>query len=60
MLAKKTSYFRGGQLVSEEVTYRITLIRCSQGGLRRRGEEVIWKMFTENDCNTFKDLKSKS
>jgi|TARA_B100000524_G_scaffold337851_2_gene228821 hypothetical protein len=26
----------------------------------RRREEVIWKMFTENDCNMFTDLESKS
>jgi len=41
--------------------YQITLIRLSQGGLDRRGEKVIcWEMFTENDCNTFADLKGKS
>ena len=40
--------------------YQITLIRLSQGGLDRRGEKVIWEMFTENDCNTFADLIGKS
>ena len=47
-------------LISEEVSYQITLIRCSRGGLDRRGEKVIWEMFTENDCNTFTDLKGES
>ena len=47
-------------LLSEEVPYQITLIRLSQGSLDRRREKVIWEMFTENDCNTFADLKGKS
>ena len=51
---------KGSPLLSEEVPYQITLIRCSRGGLDRRGEKVIWEMFTENDCNTFADLKGKS
>ena len=29
------------------------------GTLDRRGEQVIWEMFKENDCNTFTDLKGK-
>ena len=43
---------KGSPFLSKEVTYWIALIGCSQGGLSRRGEEVIWKVFTENDCNT--------
>ena len=42
---------KGSPLLSEEVPYQITLIRCSRGGLDRRGEKVVWEMFTENDCN---------
>tara|TARA_B100000513_G_scaffold17715_1_gene6989 strand:+ start:278 stop:640 length:363 start_codon:yes stop_codon:yes gene_type:complete len=42
------------------LTYSITLIGCSQGSLSRRGEEVIRKVFTENDCSTLTDLESKS
>ena len=31
----------------------ITLVRCSEGGSRRRGEElVIWEAFTEDDSYT--------
>jgi len=48
---------QGSPHLSEEVPYQITLFRLSQGGLDRRGEKVIWEMFTENDCNTFADLK---
>ena len=51
---------KGSPLLSEEVPYQITLIRCSRGGLDRRGEKVIWEMLTENDCNTSTDLKGKS
>ena len=53
---------KGSPLLSEEVqvAYQIALIRCSQGGLDTWGEKVIWKLFTENDCNAFTDLKSKS
>ena len=42
--------------------YQITLIRITNQsrGLDRRGEKVIWEMFTENDCNTFADLEGKS
>jgi len=25
----------------------------------RRREKVIWEVFSENDCNTFADLKGK-
>ena len=51
---------QGSPRLSEEVPYQITLIRLSQGSLDRRREKVIWEMFTENDCNTFADLKGKS
>ena len=55
---------KGSPLLSKEVTYWIALIGCSQGGLSRSGEEVIWKVLTENDCNTLyvrcTDLESKS
>ena len=51
---------KGSPLVSEEVPYQITLIGLSQGSLDRRREKVIWEMFSENDCNTFADLKGKS
>ena len=53
---------KGSPLLSVEVSYQITLnwIRCSRGCLDRRGEKVIWEMFTENECNTFMDLKGKS
>ena len=62
METNNTQANKGSPLLSEseEVSYQITLIICSQGALDRRGEKVIWKMFTENDCNTFTDLKSKS
>ena len=50
----------GSPLLSEEVPYQITLIGLSQGSLDRRREKVIWEMFSENDCNTFADLKGKS
>ena len=53
---------KGSPLLSEEVSYPITLIRCSRGGLENwigggRNEKVIWEMFTENDSNTFTGLK---
>ena len=52
---------KGTPPLSEGVPYEITLIRLSQVSLdRRRREKVIWEMFTENDCNTFADLKGKS
>ena len=35
----------------------LTLIRCSQGGLSRRGEEVTYEVFTEDECNTLTNLK---
>ena len=50
---------KGSPLLSEEVPYQITLIRLSQGSLDRRREKVIWEVFSENDCNTFADLKGK-
>ena len=42
--------------------YQITFIRTTNQsrGLDRRGEKVIWEMFTENDCNKLTDLESKS
>ena len=44
--------------------YQITFIRTTNQsrGLDRRGEKVIWEMFTENDsdCNTFADLKVRA
>ena len=46
---------KGSPLLSEEVNYWITLIGCSQGGLSRRGEEFLRKVFTENDYNTLTD-----
>ena len=51
---------KGTPPLNEEIPYQITLIRLSQGSLDRRREKVIWEMFTENDCNTFADLKGKS
>ena len=51
---------KGSPLLSEEVPYQITLIGLSRGSLDRRREKVIWEMFSENDCNTFADLKGKS
>ena len=51
---------KGSPLLSEEAPYQITMVRLSQGVLDRRGEKVIWEMFTENDCNTFTDLKGES
>ena len=59
-LKQDTQANKGSPLLSEEVPYQITLIRLSQGSLDRRREKVIWEMFSENDCNTFADLKSKS
>ena len=55
-----TQASKGSPLLSEEVPYQITLIGLSQGSLDRRREKSIWEMFTENDCNTFADLKGKS
>ena len=42
--------------------YQITFITTTNQsrGLDRRGEKVIWEMFTENDCNTFADLKVRA
>ena len=47
-------------LLREEFPYQITLIGLRQGSLDRRREKIIWEMFTENDCNTFADLKGES
>ena len=52
---KNTQANKGSPLLSEEVNYWITLIGCSQGGLSRRGEEFLRKVFTENDYNTLTD-----
>ena len=52
---------KGSPFLSEEVPYLIILIGLNQGSLdRTRREKVIWETFTENDCNTFADLKGKS
>ena len=40
-IKQHTGTRRHTALLSKEVTYRITMIRCSQGGLSRGGEEVI-------------------
>ena len=57
---QKSDDLRFEQMLRVVQTYSITLIGCSQGSLSRRGEEVIRKVFTENDCSTLTDLESKS